>query len=422
MNSTPDYFSVGASIVPSGSAASAGPPAAEEDATRADGTQSFQDLDISSSPMDGAAGTGSGAKQPESPFEVTVTEPARQGEGMQAFIQYRVNTKTTLPQYRYGAFTVTRRYRDFDWLFQQFCEKWPGIIVPPLPEKAIAGKVVGAHSNPEFIESRRRHLELFLHRVTSHPELQQAECLQVFLEASEEALEAAKNASKAAGSRWGQLLSEGWWGIKSYYGKSIGAAPDGVVDRQCDEHKAFVQRLEAQLTALHKAADRLVKRHKAESGSMTELGLAFSQLGSNGDNDLSRDLASGLSHLGVTCDRASRSLEEQAEREGEQLDEPLRDILRRLQQCKMAIQARESAFNTWQAACSALDAKRTRMTRAVGAEAGDGRTQQMEVEIAEGEAMARQAETDYEQIKDRTNREMGRFGEVCACRGELARL
>ena len=45
---------------------------------------------------------------------------------MSAFFTYEVMTKTSLPQYAYGQFSVTRRFRDFDWLHSQ-------LVRPPTP-------------------------------------------------------------------------------------------------------------------------------------------------------------------------------------------------------------------------------------------------------------------------------------------------
>lgn len=365
---------------------------------------------------------GGGGAEAKGPFEVTVTEPARQGEGMHAFIAYKVRTRTALPQYAAAEFSVVRRFRDFEWLFCALVDKWPGLVVPPLPEKALAGKVSGADFTPEFIEARRRHLETFLRRVTAHADLHESEPLQLFLEGSDEALEAAKAASRSAGGqpgRWGQLLTEGWQGLRSFTGKSLGmsaaALPDGGVgDRECDELRGSVGRLECGLGALHRCAERMARRHRAEAAGMTEVGAAFAQLGANGDEDWPKPLASQLSHLGVTSDLAARALGEHSEVEAEQLDEPLRDVLRRLHQCRQALSAREHAYQAWQGALASLDHRRSRAAKAIGAEATNGRAQQMELEVGEGEAAVRQAGAEYEQIKERTNREVPRFQQVRA--------
>jgi sorting nexin-1/2 len=49
--------------------------------------------------------------------------------------------KTTLKEFKSNDFTVLRRYRDFLWLYNQLTLKNPGVIVPPLPEKHVIGKI-----------------------------------------------------------------------------------------------------------------------------------------------------------------------------------------------------------------------------------------------------------------------------------------
>lgn len=38
---------------------------------------------------------------------------------------------------KHGTFSVKRRYRDFYELRARLAENWPGVLVPPLPEKKI---------------------------------------------------------------------------------------------------------------------------------------------------------------------------------------------------------------------------------------------------------------------------------------------
>ena len=131
------------------SSSSSAPPAEANPAAQS--FQSFQDLDISSPNAPGGAGSSG---LPASRFDskaasgggelgggvapdlaVVVSNPAKCGEGYSAYFTYEVTTKTSLPQYQFGQFSVTRRFRDFDWLHGQLCLKFPGAIVPPLPEK-----------------------------------------------------------------------------------------------------------------------------------------------------------------------------------------------------------------------------------------------------------------------------------------------
>eukprot|EP00041_Stephanoeca_diplocostata_P035280 m.1238076 g.1238076 ORF g.1238076 m.1238076 type:complete len:508 (+) comp24669_c0_seq37:381-1904(+) len=73
---------------------------------------------------------------------------------------------------------VQRRFKHFDWLYEQFTRTYPCIIIPLLPEKQIKGRF-----DAEFIERRRRRLQLFLNRVARHPVLGVSPVFQHFISA-----------------------------------------------------------------------------------------------------------------------------------------------------------------------------------------------------------------------------------------------
>jgi sorting nexin-1/2 len=72
---------------------------------------------------------------------------------------------------------VSRRYRDFLWLYTQLHNNSPGIIIPPPPEKQAVGRF-----DSDFVESRRAALERMLNRIAAHPMLQHDSDLKLFLE------------------------------------------------------------------------------------------------------------------------------------------------------------------------------------------------------------------------------------------------
>ncbi|KAG2212525.1 hypothetical protein INT45_007819 [Circinella minor] len=73
-------------------------------------------------------------------FHVTVQDPQKVGDAINAHIVYKVKTKTNSPVFRTPEFVVARRYRDFLWLYNQLTLGNPGVIVPPVPEKHALGK------------------------------------------------------------------------------------------------------------------------------------------------------------------------------------------------------------------------------------------------------------------------------------------
>jgi sorting nexin-1/2 len=70
---------------------------------------------------------------------ITVSEPVKQGEGLSLYISYKINTETDWPCFNQREFSVIRRYNDFLWLHQHLCQDFPGLVIPPLPEKQNIG-------------------------------------------------------------------------------------------------------------------------------------------------------------------------------------------------------------------------------------------------------------------------------------------
>lgn len=75
-------------------------------------------------------------------LEISITEPQKVGEGMGAYMAYRVTTKTNMPIFKRREFSVTRRFSDFLGLHDKLTEKYlkVGRIIPPAPEKSVLGK------------------------------------------------------------------------------------------------------------------------------------------------------------------------------------------------------------------------------------------------------------------------------------------
>lgn len=110
-------------------------------------------------------------------FSIYVGDPHKVGDLTSSHTEYSVTTKTTSKGYRNPEFTVSRRYRDFLWLYTQLHNNSPGVIIPPPPEKQSLGRF-----EADFVESRRAALERMLNRIAAHPILQHDSDLKLFLE------------------------------------------------------------------------------------------------------------------------------------------------------------------------------------------------------------------------------------------------
>ena len=130
--------------------------------------------------------------------------------------------QTNMQDYREAEKVVIRRFSDFVWLHLRLTECYKGVIIAALPGKSAVGKtstILGPHFgckgyvnfvtniltyvlgqmshlllwdaekfrfSAEFVEVRRRALDVFLNRIAAHPQLRMSEDLKNFLQADEE--------------------------------------------------------------------------------------------------------------------------------------------------------------------------------------------------------------------------------------------
>uniref|UniRef100_A0A672IZU8 Sorting nexin 2 n=1 Tax=Salarias fasciatus TaxID=181472 RepID=A0A672IZU8_SALFA len=125
-------------------------------------------------------------------INISVSDPEKVGDGMNAYMAYKVTTKTSMSLFKQKEFVVKRRFSDFLGLHSKLASKYlhVGYIVPPAPEKSIVGMTkvkVGKEdqSSNEFVEKRRSALERYLMRTVKHPILLKDPDVLQFLESSE---------------------------------------------------------------------------------------------------------------------------------------------------------------------------------------------------------------------------------------------
>lgn len=110
-------------------------------------------------------------------FDIRVENPVKQGDGVSAYVSYKVITHNSHPRYCREVAEVTRRFSDFTTLHDKLCEKNKGVIMPCLPEKSAVQKFQMA---TDFIEQRRRALQVYVNKLAAHPVLRDSRELQVW--------------------------------------------------------------------------------------------------------------------------------------------------------------------------------------------------------------------------------------------------
>ncbi|XP_019160688.1 PREDICTED: sorting nexin 1-like isoform X2 [Ipomoea nil] len=292
--------------------------------------------------------SGSGSFQsPRSPqasqmapyLSISVTDPAKMGNGVQAYISYKVTTKTNLPDFQGQEKIVIRRYSDFVWLHDHLFEKYKGIFIPPLPEKSTVEKF---RFSAEFIEMRCRALDVFINCIASHHELQKSEDLRIFLEADEQTMERARAQETSIFKKKPSDLMQIFKDVQSKVSDVVLGKEKPVEESnpEYEKLKHYIFELEDHLAEAQKHSYRLVKRHRELGQSLSDFGKAVKLLGTSEGNSLGK----AFSDLGAKCELQSIKLQKEAHNLLMNFEEPLKDYVRAVQSIKATMAERANAF------------------------------------------------------------------------------
>ncbi|NXN82721.1 SNX2 protein, partial [Bombycilla garrulus] len=323
-------------------------------------------------------------------IEINVSDPEKVGDGMNAYMAYRVTTKTSLSIFHKNEFSVKRRFSDFLGLHSKLATKYMhiGYIVPPAPEKSIVGMTkvkVGKEdsSSTEFVEKRRAALERYLQRTVKHPALLQDPDLRQFLESSEVFMMVNKAADAVNKMTIKMNESDAWFEEK---------------------HEQF-ENLDQQLRKLHASVEALVCHRKELSANTAAFAKSAAMLGNSEDHTA---LSRALSQLAEVEEKIDQLHQEQAFADFYVFSELLGDYIRLIAAVKGVFDHRMKCWQKWQDAQVTLQKKREAEAKLQLANKPD-KLQQAKDEIKEWETKVQQGEKDFEQNSKTIRKEVGRF-------------
>ncbi|XP_017562250.1 sorting nexin-1a [Pygocentrus nattereri] len=337
-------------------------------------------------------------------LNISVTNPEKVGDGMNAYMAYKVSTQTSLSMFRSKQFTVRRRFSDFLGLYEKLSEKHAqnGYIVPPPPEKSILGMTkvkVGKEdpSSAEFVERRRAALERYLHRVVSHPSLLQDPDVREFLEKEE--LPRAVSTQALSGAGFLKMINKATDAVSKMTIKM------NESDVWFEEKLQEVESEDQQLRKLHAMVESLVNHRKELSVNTAMFAKSVAMLGSSEDNTA---LSRALSQLAEVEDRIEQLHQDQASNDFFIFAELLADYIRLLGAVRACFDQRMKAWQRWQDAQNMLQKKRETEAKLLWANKPD-KLQQAKDEIVEWEAKVSQYEREFERVSATVRKEVIRF-------------
>ncbi|KAK7912563.1 hypothetical protein WMY93_012774 [Mugilogobius chulae] len=337
--------------------------------------------------------------------DISVTSPEKVGDGMNAYVAYRVNTRTSLAMFKSKTFFVRRRFSDFLGLYEKLSVKQSlqGCIIPPPPEKSVVGmtKVKVGMDDPssvEFVERRRAALERYLQRIVSHPTLLQDPDVREFLE-REDQLPRAVNTQTLSGAGFLKMINKASDAVNKMTIKM------NESDTWFEDKFQEVENEEQQLRKLHGVVDSLVNHRKELCMNTAVFAKSMAMLGNSEDNTA---LSRALSQLAEVEDKMEQLHQEQAANDFFVLGELLSDYIRLVGAVRGCFDQRMRAWQRWQEAQSTLQKKREAEAKLLWANKPD-KLQQAKEEITEWESRVTQYERDFDRIGMTVRKEVLRF-------------
>ena len=329
-------------------------------------------------------------------FDITVGDPHKVGDLATSHIVYQVRTKTTSKAYKQPEFAVSRRYRDFLWLYTALHNNSPGVVVPPPPEKQVVGRF-----DTNFVESRRSALERMLNKIAAHSILQHDSDLKIFLESDTFNMDVKHREHKEPG------LGESK-GMFSSFG--LGGSSGGKFVEHDDwfhDRKVYLDALENQLKALLKSIDTIVSQRRALADAAGDFSASLHALAAV---ELAPSLSAPLEGLSELQLRIRELYERQAQQDVLTLGITVDEYIRLISSVKTAFNQRQKSYQSWHLAEAELQKRKTTQDKVLR----QGKTQQdrlnqLQADVGEGERKCHQARLLFE--------DMGRL-----MRGELERF
>lgn len=210
------------------------------------------------------------------------------------------------------SYSVSRRYKQFDWLHERLLDKYPSLCIPPLPDKAVTGRF-----EEEFIKRRQTGLELWLNRMSSHPIINRSEVFIHFLQCKDTDIAKWKDGKRKhekdefRGAQWLCQINV----------PNISCGTTVAIKERIDKFSKAVRAMDTGVKNLVQAVDTLSLTHvNTYKKEIANMGKKFDELGVFISNDAlctpnnpshSR-LFEALKHTGVTYVDIANAYGEQA--------------------------------------------------------------------------------------------------------------
>ncbi|XP_076068618.1 sorting nexin 1 isoform X5 [Oratosquilla oratoria] len=340
-------------------------------------------------------------------IEITVTDPQKIGDGMGAYMAYKVTTKTNISYFRKQHWSVMRRFSDFLGLHSKLVEKHlhSGRIVPPAPQKSAIGTTKiklgsdkSAESSIEFIEKRRAALERYMNRTAAHPTLRGDPDFREFVELDAELPRATQTSA---------LSSAGVLRLFNRVGETVNKMTFKMdeSDQWFEEKTQQIESLDNQLHKLHASLEGLVNYRRELAISTAIFAKSVAVLSSVEEHSA---LSRALHQLSEAEERIHTIHNAQADADYFHMAETTKDYIALIAAVKDVFHERVKAFQMWQHSQQMLAKKREAKAKAELVAKPD-KIQQAQAEVTEWETKVERSQEEFERISKAIKKEIDQF-------------
>ncbi|GFS06274.1 sorting nexin-2 [Elysia marginata] len=338
-------------------------------------------------------------------IDIKITDTLKMGDGMSAYVVYKITSKTSNPAYRRPESTVLRRFSDFLGIHAKLAEKHvpKGIIVPPAPEKSVIGmtKVKMSKedtSSSDFVERRKAALERYLVRTAAHPVLASDPDFIEFLE---------KDGDLPRSTSTSALSGAGVMRLFHKVGESLEKITLRVDenDEWFEEKSQQVEALDVQLRKLHTSIEILSVHRRELSINTAHFAKSAAMLGNVEEHTA---LSRALSQLAETEEKIEVLHREQSDADFFLMAELMKDYVALMGAVKDVFHERIKTYKSWKDAEMTLTKKREIKAKLELQHKMD-KISQAQAEITEWEQRVEKGQEDFEAISKSIKKEMLRF-------------
>lgn len=369
-------------------------------------------------------------------LEISVGDPVKVGDITNAHIVYTVKAKNKNAESTHfpsppedsgngGYFNVSRRYRDFRWLYHQLQANHPGRIIPPPPLK----QTYIGRFNENFVENRRLSLEKMLTKISSLPHLANDSDFVMFL-VSEDFLNELKERERVSGTstaiggsdgasvdsngaelQGGELASAMFasGGVGGGFMSSIFSISSKFTepDKYFLEKKVYIEDLEINLKQFYKSIDLISTQRLELIGIIDELAASIDELAGFEVLKVTTELLGDFSGVQL---KLKDALDRTNVQDQLTLGFTIEEYLRIIESIKYTFDTRQRIYSQYESSQRELTSKQSQLEKTQR----KYKTQQEKIDLLQFEvdklqSTVKSQEGQFHQVSDTIKTEMSKF-------------